>query len=364
MFTLGIEEEYMVLDPTTRELCSHEQKIVEIASRILDEDQVKAEMHQAVVEAGTPISANTDEARINLMRLRSTLGQVAGELGFRIAASGTHPFSHWTTQLITDNPRYHQIVMEMQEAARSNLIFGLHVHVGMPNKRIAMHIANSMRYFLPHVFALSTNSPFWEGRDTGFKSFRCKVFDKFPRTGIPEFFNSWEEYESYVKLLIRTGCIDNAKKIWWDLRVHPFYDTVEFRICDVPMLIDETICIAAIFQALCAKLYKLREMNVEFIPYKRSLIAENKWRASRYGIDGNLIDFGKESEVPTRELIYELLDFIDDVVDELGSRNDINYVHKILENGTGADRQLKVYYANKNPIELVDFIIHSSMLGL
>ncbi len=364
MFTLGIEEEYMVLDPTTRELCSHEQKIVEIASRILDEDQVKAEMHQAVVEAGTPISANTDEARINLMLLRSTLGQVAGELGFRIAASGTHPFSHWTTQLITDNPRYHQIVMEMQEAARSNLIFGLHVHVGMPNKRIAMHIANSMRYFLPHVFALSTNSPFWEGRDTGFKSFRCKVFDKFPRTGIPEFFNSWEEYESYVKLLIRTGCIDNAKKIWWDLRVHPFYDTVEFRICDVPMLIDETICIAAIFQALCAKLYKLREMNVEFIPYKRSLIAENKWRASRYGIDGNLIDFGKESEVPTRELIYELLDFIDDVVDELGSRNDINYVHKILENGTGADRQLKVFYANKNPIELVDFIIHSSMLGL
>jgi len=234
----------------------------------------------------------------------------------------------------------------------------------MPDKRMAMHIANSMRYFLPHVFALSTNSPFWEGRDTGFRSFRIKVFDKFPRTGIPEFFSSWEEYENYVKLLVKTGCIDNPKKIWWDLRVHPFFDTVEFRICDVPMLLDETIAIAAIFQGLCAKLYKLREQNIEFMPYKRSLIAENKWRASRYGLDGKLIDFGKETEVPTRQLIYELLDFIDDTVDELGSRDDINYVGKMMERGTGADRQLEVFYKNKDMNELVDFITKSTLEGL
>jgi carboxylate-amine ligase len=362
-FTIGIEEEYMVINPETRELAPHDQKIVAAAEKILPEDQVKAEMHQAVVEAGTGICKSTTEARKDLANLRTTINRVAGDLGFKIGASGTHPFSNWTTQLITDNPRYHQIVKEMQEAARSNLIFGLHVHVGMPNKQLALHIANSMRYFLPHVYALSTNSPFWEGRDTGFKSFRTKVFDKFPRTGIPDYFESWEEYDNYVKLLVKTGCIDNAKKIWWDLRVHPVFDTVEFRICEIPMLLDETLAIAAVFQALCAKLCKLKQQNLEFIHYRRALIAENKWRASRYGLDGTLIDFGKQSEVPTKELILELLDFIDDVVDDLGSRDDINYITKMMEQGTGADRQLKVFYENKNMIELVDFITDSTMQG-
>ena len=362
-FTLGIEEEYMVIDPESRELKSHEQKIVEIASKILPEDQVKAEMHQAVVEVGTSICKNTDEARIDLASLRKTIGQVAGDLGFVIGASGTHPFSKWEKQLITDHPRYNEIVYELQDAARSNLIFGLHVHVGMESRELGIHIANSMRYFLPHVYALSTNSPFWEGRNTGFKSFRSKVFDKFPRTGIPDYFESWDDYDNYVKLLIRTGCIDNAKKIWWDLRVHPFFNTVEFRICDVPMLLDETIAIAAVFQALCCKLYKLRIQNLNFINYKRALITENKWRASRYGLDGKMIDFGKESEVSTRELISELLDFIDDVVDELGSRNDIEYVRKILVNGTGADRQLAIFNKNQNMNEVVDFITTQTMLG-
>lgn len=363
-FTLGIEEEYMVLNPETRELAPHDQKIVEVAERVLPGDQVKAEMHQAVVEAGTGICANTAEARKDLGNLRLTLSKIAGDLGYQIGASGTHPFSHWSTQLITDNPRYHQIVNEMQEAARSNLIFGLHVHVGMPNKSLAIHIANSMRYFLPHVYALSTNSPFWEGRNTGFKSFRTKVFDKFPRTGIPDYFDSWEEYDNYVKLLVKTGCIDNAKKIWWDLRVHPVFDTVEFRICDIPMLLDETLAIAAIFQALCAKLCKLKQQNLEFIHYRRALIAENKWRASRYGLEGTLIDFGKQEEVPTRHLIGELLDFIDDVVDDLGSRHDINYVEKMLAQGTGADRQLEVYQKNNNLVDVVDFITKSTLQGL
>jgi carboxylate-amine ligase len=236
----------------------------------------------------------------------------------------------------------------MQDAARSNLIFGLHVHVGMPSREMAIHIANSARYFLPHVFALSTNSPFWEGRDTGFKSYRTKVFDKFPRTGIPEYFDSYSAYENYVNLLIKTNCIDNAKKIWWDLRVHPFYGTVEFRICDVPLTVDETIGLAAIFQCICVKLYKLRAANLNFMIYPRTLINENKWRASRYGIDDKLIDFGKEQEVNTRSLILELLDFIDDVVDDLGCREALKVIHKILENGTGADRQIKNYAETKN----------------
>ncbi|MCG9899628.1 MAG: carboxylate-amine ligase [Hydrotalea sp.] len=354
-FTLGVEEEYMVIDPTTRELKSHEQKIVQEGHKLI-KDKVKAEMHQAVVEVGTDICANIDEALKDVSTLRGTIAQIAGDLGLWIGASGTHPFSHWESQLITDHVRYSQIVNELQEAARSNLIFGLHVHVGMEDRKMAIHIANSARYFLPHVYALSTNSPFWEGRSTGYKSFRTKVFDKFPRTGIPEYFESIEAYDNYVSLLIKTNCIDNAKKIWWDLRVHPFFNTVEFRICDVPMTIMETIAIASLFQAICAKLYKLRSKNMNFIMYQRALINENKWRASRYGVDGSLIDFGKESEVNTRLLIYELLDFVDDVVDDLGSRHIITYIAKMLEQGTGADRQLKVYMQTGSLVSVVDYI--------
>ncbi len=354
-FTVGIEEEYMVMDPTTRELRSHEQKIVEHAHKVI-RDQVKAEFHQAVVEVGTRICNNIHDARADVALLRKTIAQIAGDLGFSIGASGTHPFSHWQQQLITDNPRYFEIVNEMQDAARSNLIFGLHVHVGMENRDMALHIANSVRYFLPHIFALSTNSPFWEGRNTGFKSFRTKVFDKFPRTGIPDYFASIEEYDRYIQLLVKTNCIDNAKKVWWDLRVHPFFNTVEFRICDVPMTLDDTITIAGLFQAVCAKIYKLRMQNLNFIIYNRALVNENKWRASRYGIEGNLIDFGKEMEVNTRALIFELLDFIDDVVDDLGSREILSATARILENGTGADRQLKVYEDTQDLVAVTDFI--------
>jgi len=362
-FTLGVEEEYMVIDPLSRELKSHDQKIVEIASQVL-KDHVKAEMHQAVVEVGTGICKNVEEARLDISRLRKYVADVAASLNLKIGAAGTHPFSHWSTQLITPNPRYDEIVNEMQEAARSNLIFGLHVHVGISDKNMAIHIMNTVRYFLPHIYALSTNSPFWEGRNTGFKSFRTKVFDKFPRTGVPDYFNDWDDFKNYVNLLIRTKCIDNAKKIWWDVRVHPIFDTIEFRICDVPMLIEETIAITALFQALVVKLYKLRLQNMSFIMYTRALINENKWRASRYGLDGNLIDFGKQQQVDTRALIMELLDFIDDVVDELGSRQAINDVKKILTNGTGADRQLKVFEQTKNLNSVVDYITDQTLVGI
>lgn len=355
-FTLGIEEEYMVMDPQTRELRSHEQKIVEQAQKVI-KDKVKAEMHQAVVEVGTQICGNIHEVYDDVLLLRKTISQIAGELGFSVGAAGTHPFSKWEKQLITDHPRYFELVNEMQDAARSNLIFGLHVHVGMENREMALHIANSVRYFLPHIFALSTNSPFWEGRNTGFKSFRTKVFDKFPRTGIPDYFASIEEYDNYIKLLVKTNCIDNAKKVWWDLRVHPFFNTVEFRICDVPLTVQETITLAALFQAVCVKIYKLRMQNLNFIIYNRALVNENKWRASRYGIDGNLIDFGKEMEVNTRALIYELLDFVDDVLDDLGSRAAaVGGTEKILAGGTGADLQLQVFSEKEDLVAVVDYI--------
>ncbi|MBK6827844.1 MAG: carboxylate-amine ligase [Chitinophagaceae bacterium] len=362
-FTLGVEEEYMVLDPVTFELKSNEQKIVQEGQKAI-KDKVKAEMHQAVVEVGTDICADADEAWQDVSNLRKTISGIAGELGFAMGASGTHPFSHWESQLITDHIRYNEIVNELQEAARSNLIFGLHVHVGMESREMANHIANSTRYFLPHIFALSTNSPFWEGRMTGYKSFRTKVFDKFPRTGIPDAFDSIEAYDNYVKLLIKTNCIDNAKKIWWDLRVHPFFNTVEFRICDIPLTVDETITLASLFQAVCARIYMLRSKNLNFIQYSRALLNENKWRASRYGVDGQLIDFGKEEEVNTRALLYELLDFLDPVLDHLGSRHRIAYIHKMLENGTGADRQLAAFEKSKNLTDVARYIQQQYLAGI
>ena len=364
LFSLGIEEEFQIVDPVTRELKSHIQQILEEGKMILHE-QVKAEMHQSVVEVGSNICPTIKEARKDVIRLRKNLAGIAAHHKLKIAAAGTHPFSRWEDQKITDHPRYHGVVTDMQQVARANLIFGLHVHIGMDDRETGIHIMNAARYFLPHIFALSTNSPFWKGRNTGFKSYRAKIFDRFPRTGIPDHFNSYGEFESYVNLLVKTGCIDDAKKIWWDIRPHPFYDTLEFRICDVPMLVDETIALAALMQAVVAKLYKLLKRNLGFRLYRRLLISENKWRAARYGLEGKMIDFGKQTEVDTKSLIHELIDFVDDVVDELDSREEINYIYKILEAGTGAKRQVQVWEKNSfNLHKVVDYIIAQTNQGL
>ncbi len=362
-FTLGVEEEFQIVDPVTRELKSHIQEIFEDGELILKE-YLKPEMHQSVVETGTGVCKNIKEARTEVFRLRSELAKLALKNDLRIAAAGTHPFSHWKDQRITDHPRYKQVVDDMQLVARANLIFGLHVHVGVEDRETAIHIMNAARYFLPHIFALSTNSPFWVGRNTGFRSYRVKVFDRFPRTGIPDYFMSIGEYDNYVNLLIKTNCIDNAKKIWWDIRLHPFFPTIEFRICDIPMRADETIALTALMQAVVVKLYKLIRQNLGFRLYRRALISENKFRASRYGISGKLIDFGKREEVPTTDLIHELLEFVDDVVDELESREEINYVHKILEMGTGADRQLAVWEQSYDLKNVMDYIIDETHKGL
>jgi glutamate---cysteine ligase / carboxylate-amine ligase len=242
---------------------------------------------------------------------------------------------------------------ELQDVVRALVIFGLHVHVAIPDPELRIGVLNEARYFLPHLLALSTSSPFWMGRNTGLKSYRSVIWSNFPRTGIPPELSSYDEYENYVELLVKTGSIDNGKKIWWDMRAHPSFPTLEFRVCDMPTRLDETICLAALMQAICAKLLKLRAGNLGFRKYMPALIAENKWRAIRYGIEGNLIDFGKQAEVPMRDLTLELLEFIDDVVDELGSRKAVEYVHTILAEGTSADRQLKVFRETGDVYEVV-----------
>ncbi|MGI8960070.1 MAG: carboxylate-amine ligase [Bryobacteraceae bacterium] len=362
--TVGIEEEYQTVDPITRDLRSHiDSEIIEKGKMLLKE-AVKAEMHQSVVEVGTGVCRDIKDAAKEVKGLRSEIVNLAKQNNLRLAASGTHPFADWRKQDIYPDQRYYTIVQDLKMVARANLIFGLHVHIGIEDRETQIQLMNASRYFLPHILALSTNSPFWQGMDTGLKSYRGKVFDKFPRTNIPDYFPSWGEYESFVNLLVKTNCIDNAKKIWWDIRPHPNFPTLEFRICDVPMRADETIAIAALIQATIAKLHKLLAANQSFRLYRRALIMENKWRASRYGLDGKIIDFGKQIEVPVRDLIYEYLEFVDDVVDELGSRQEINYIHRILEHGTGADRQLRIFQETGDLTKVVDYIIYETEAGL
>ena len=364
-FTLGIEEEYQTIDPGTYDLRSHIQmELLDKGKRQLQE-RVKAEMHQSVIEVGTGVCKTIKEAALDLKELRRSMIRLTEEGGLKLVAGATHPFADWRVQDIYPDERYRQVVEDMQIVARANLIFGLHIHVGVEDKETLIQLMNQLRYFLPHLLALSASSPFWIGMNTGLKSYRSKVFDRFPRTNIPDIFNSWADYENLVNLLVRTRCMDNAKKIWWDVRPHPFFSTLEVRICDLPMRVDETIALAALVQATVVKLHRLHARNQGWRQYGRALIMENKWRAARYGLDGMLIDFGRECEVPERELIMEYLDFVDDVVDELDSREEVEHIQWILDNGTGADRQLKAFDKSGGDLRaVVELMVEETKVGL
>jgi len=362
--SIGIEEEYQTIDPESRDLRSHIASEILPKAKLALHEAVKPEMHQSVIEVGTRVCRDIKEARENIQALRREMITLASEHGMLLAAGSTHPFSDWKLQEIYPDERYARVVEDMQLIARANLVFGLHVHIGIEDRNTSIHIMNSMRYFLPHILALSTNSPFWMGMNSGFKSYRCKVFERFPRTGIPDTFSNWSEYENFVALLVKTNCIDNGKKIWWDIRPHPFFNTLEVRVCDMPMRLDETVAIAALIQATIAMLYKLHASNKSYRIYGRSLLMENKFRASRYGIQGKLIDFGKEEEVPVRDLMLEYLDLIDEAVEELGSREEIDYIHQMLKMGTGADRQLKVFEETGDLKKVVDYMVAETRVGV
>ena len=379
--TIGIEEEYQIIDPETRELTSYVQQFLN-EGRVLG-DQIKQEFLQSQVEVGSRICRSVKEAREEIRRLRSTLCAIADKAGLKLAAAGTHPFSHWADQVISDSERYLEFAEDMQHVVRSLLIFGMHVHVGFgdsPSQReLMITVMNQARYFVPHILALSTSSPFWMGHNTGLKSYRSIVFKALPRTGLPMEFRSWSEYENFIQTLGRVGALGrdvhglaDATRIWWDIRPHPRYNTLEFRIADLTTTLDETICIAALFQAVVAKLIKLRENNLSWRIYRRDLINENKWRAVRYGVKGQLIDFGKETEVPLPDLIDELVELLDDVVDDLDSRSEVEYARVIAREGSSADRQLRVYHEaltqgaseREALIAVVDHLIEETQSGL
>jgi carboxylate-amine ligase len=376
--TLGVEEEYQIIDPETRNLHSY-------ISELISQDQarptrldLKPEFMQSQVEVGSRVCRNVREVRAEVTRLRRAVCDMADENGLAIAAASTHPFARWDEQSITEGVRYRELLDDMQGVARRLLIFGMHVHIGFGSgpeaKDLMIEIMNQSRYFIPHLLALSTSSPFWHGRNTGLKSYRSVVFEQLPRTGIPHSFTSWAEYKNYEKTLGKVGAFgasDTVAKIWWDIRPHPIFDTLEFRISDICTTVDEAVCLASLFQAICAKLVKLRRQNMEWRQYRHMHITENKWRAVRYGVQGDLIDFGIQESVPFNFLMEELLDILDDVVDDLGSRKEVEYVRTILKDGTSADRQLAVYHkhgGDENREEalkaVVDHLILETKRGL
>lgn len=363
--TIGIEEEYQIIDPETRELRAYITDLIEGDKLITFERAVMPELHQSMVELGTPVCDNVDQARDELLKQRQFIINLANSQGVEILAASTHPFSRWLDQPVTPYPRYLGVLEEMQMLARRLLIFGMHVHIGVEDRALAIDTMNVVRYMLPHILALSTSSPFWVGRRTGLKSYRANIFEDFPRSGVQDIYRTEGDYNELIRSLVNTGCIPDASKIWWDVRPHHKFPTLEFRVCDICTRADEAIAIAAFFQAIVLWLWKLRRRNITFRVYRRELIEENRWRAMRYGLDGKMIDFGKSSEVPTRQLIRELLDLTAEEFDELGTTKYVATIESMLLHGTSADRQLRVYDETNGDLKaVVDHLIVETKEGL
>jgi glutamate---cysteine ligase / carboxylate-amine ligase len=361
--TLGIEEEYQIIDPETRELRSYITEILAGDSLMIGE--VKPELHQSMVEVGSNVCHTPGELREEVVRLRGLVMDLAARKGLVIAAAGTHPFSCWTKQEITPLERYIGVKQDLQDLAQQLLIFGTHIHVGVEDRDFMIDVMNVARYLLPHVLCLSTSSPFWQGRRTGLKSYRSIIFRNFPRTGVPPIMRSNADYDELLGSLVATKCVPDGSKIWWDVRPHHAYPTLEFRVCDVCTRVEEAVCIAAILQAIVFKLWKLRRDNMTFRVYPTTMIEENKWRAVRFGLDGKLIDFGKQEEMPARQLLTEMIEwFIGDVVDELGTRAEVEYAFRILQEGTSADRQLAVYERTRSLEAVVDHVVGETAEGV
>ena len=357
--TLGVEEEYQLINPATGELAAVAQDILHDERVKQFGEQVKPEFLQSQIEVGSNICRNVQEVRMELVRLRREVDELAGLHGHAIIAASTHPFARWEEQKSNPGERYEDLKNYMQEVARQMLIFGMHVHIGFGTEPkqldLLIDIQNQLRYFLPHILTLSTSSPFWHGHATGLKSYRSIIFENLPRTGIPPTFSSFSDFNEMIETFGRVGALGKDRKdgkadytkIWWDARPQEQFGTLEVRVCDICTTVDEAVAIAALIQAICAKLIQLRNQNLNWRIYRNELIAENKWRAVRWGLDGNLVDYGKREAVPMRFLAYELLELIDDVVDELGSRKEIEYIKTILGKGTSSDRQLAVYHKCK-----------------
>jgi glutamate---cysteine ligase / carboxylate-amine ligase len=363
--TIGIEEEYQVIDPETGLLRSFITQFIEDGKVVMVEREIKPELHQSMVELGTPVCNTPAQALEELTRQRAFIHRLAKEKGLAIVAAASHPMSKWVEQQVTPFPRYLGVIQEMQFLAQRLLIFGMHIHIGIEDPQFAIDTMNVVRYMLPHLLALSTSSPFWAGRKTGLKSYRAVVFEDFPRSGIPDIYRSHSDYEALIRTLVNTGGIPDGSKIWWDVRPHHSYPTLEFRVCDICTRVDEAIAIAALCQAMVLWHWKLRRQNISFRVYRKELLDENKWRAARYGLDGKLIDFGKKAELPARSLIREMLALFAEEIDELGIEKEIEPIYRMLQTGTSADRQLRVHDAHEGDLKaVVDHLVQETVEGV
>ena len=361
--TLGIEEEFLIVNRDTRELSSSVEPLLAEGKELLGE-QIKAELLKSQIEVGSNICQNIDEIRAEIIRLRRTIHELAGAHNCEIIAASTHPFSHWQNQEITEGPRYEDMVSNMQQVTRRLLICGMHVHIGFgqtpEHYELIMDIQNQLRYFLPHLLAYSVSSPFWQGRDTGIQSYRSIVYTALPRSGIPPIFSSFADYVHMVRVLGDVGTLQrgesagskdgtisgiDATRIWWDSRPHLKFGTLEIRVCDICTRVEDAVTLVALIQVIVSFLIHLRELNLSWRIYPDTLVSENKWRSARHGVHGKLVDFGKRKEVPLVDLTRELVDLLDDSAHALGTSDQLRRLETIVTEGTSADRQLAVYRA-------------------
>ena len=361
-FTLGIEQEFQLVDRRTGDLRSSIDDILARGEPLLD-GKIKSESKQAAVELVTGICPTIAAARKELPALKALLKQVVEQEEMALISAGTHPSAYWQEQRTTEDEHYLKLEEELQDIERMLVIYGLHIHVGVDNKELAITLMNQLRTWLPHLLALSSNSPFWQGRYTGLKSYRTALWKPIPHSGIPDAISSWNHFEHYVDDLVSTGCIESAKDICWDIRPHPLFNTVEFRIFDMPGTTQDTLALAALCQALVVKLTWLHEHHMQLYVPPRDYVDENKWAAMRYGLDAEVIDFARRRRIPMRDSIHELLDFVEDVVPELGSQREMRYLRVLLTDpsGTGADRQIAIYEQTGNMHEVARFLMKQTM---
>lgn len=370
-FTVGIEEEYLVVDRSTRNLI-HEAppEMMERCRERLGE-QVTTELMQCQIEIGTGVAHTMQEARADLARLRRGVSDTVREYGFEIIAASTHPFAQAREIRRTRKERYDTLAGELQEVARRLLISGMHVHVGLDGDEVRNDLVAQVSYVLPHFLALSTSSPFWQGRDTGLKSYRIAVWDEMPRTGLPDVFESFGEYERHVQVLVDCGVIRDSSELWWDVRPSVRFPTLEMRIPDLCTRIDDAICVASLYRCWLRFLYRLKLGNQRWRRYPRLLIEENRWRAHRFGMDEGLIDFGRGEMVPYPVLVDEIIEHVREDAEHFGCVGEVEHARGILARGTSAHWQIGRYRAaladgadeREALMSVVDMLVEETLVG-
>jgi glutamate---cysteine ligase / carboxylate-amine ligase len=371
-FTIGIEEEYLLVDRASRDLASDPPAAMLSECQALLQGQVSPEFLRAQIEVGTTVCENLGLARSQLAHLRRSVADVAARHGLAPIAAATHPFADWSQQKTTDRERYVMLARDIQAPARRLVICGMHVHVGLADPDLRIDLMGQMTYFLPHLLALSTSSPFWGGEDTGLKSYRIAVFDEMPRTGLPELFESWGEFERHLKVMVNAGLIEDGTKLWWDLRPSVRFPTLEMRIPDVCTRLDDAMAIAALYRCLLRMLWRLKRANQRWRRYAALLVNENRWRAQRYGFDEGLVDFGKGRMVPYADLLEEIVELVAEDADAFGCQKEVASARNIVTRGTSAHRQLAAYRAAlaqgasaKEALQVVvDMLIEDTVKGL